>query len=438
MKKDKNPKGFPQTIKRGSAVVKIYDTPTRGRDGYTISYWVNGERKRQAFTEHGEAKLEAERIATRLATGEVDLAKLSSADWACYVRAKQLADSVNLPLESLAAQFVEATRALGSIPLKLAVEYYLKKYPKDLKPHLISEVMAEMLEAKRQDGLNPKYILHLRYDLEKFATAFNCTIATVTGAEIDAWLRSLGVAARTRNNLRTSVQTLFSYAKRKKYLPKDHDEMEAVPLVKGKVSTIGIFTPFEMQSLLELANERLVPFLVLGAFAGVRHAEIQRLTWEDIRLEENLIEISAENAKTASRRTIPISDNLKAWLLPHTKPSGPVCVYKNVADEINDLVCDVNTQWKAQHLGRELSWKRNGLRHSFISYRVAEIKNVAQVALEAGNSPQIIFSNYRELVRPADAKKWFSMVPNGAEKIIQLPAAVEGETQSEAVATLRL
>jgi hypothetical protein len=85
-----------------------------------------------------------------------------------------------------------------------------------------------------------------------------------------------------------------------------------------------------------------------------------------------------------------------------------------------------------------LSWKHNGLRHSFISYRVAEIKNVAQVALEAGNSPQIIFSNYRALVRPADAQKWFSIVPNGTENIIQLPAAVEGETQSEAVATLRL
>ncbi len=56
--------------------------------------------------------------------------------------------------------------------------------------------------------------------------------------------------------------------------------------------------------------------------------------------------------------------------------------------------------------------EKNALRHSFISYRVAEIQNVAQVGLEAGNSPQVVFSNCRELVRPADAKVWFSIVPD--------------------------
>jgi hypothetical protein len=37
---------------------------------------------------------------------------------------------------------------------------------------------------------------------------------------------------------------------------------------------------------------------------------------------------------------------------------------------------------------------------------VEKIQNVAQVALEAGNSPKIIFifSNYRELVKAVDAR----------------------------------
>ena len=73
------------------------------------------------------------------------------------------------------------------------------------------------------------------------------------------------------------------------------------------------------------------------------------------------------------------------------------------------------------------------LRHSFISYRVADIQNVAQVALETGNSPRMVFSNYRELVRPADAKKWFAITPASVaaakaereqnSKIITLPKA---------------
>jgi hypothetical protein len=36
---------------------------------------------------------------------------------------------------------------------------------------------------------------------------------------------------------------------------------------------------------------------------------------------------------------------------------------------------------------------------------------VAQVALEAGNSPQMIFQHYRELMRPKEAKAWFAIGP---------------------------
>ena len=57
------------------------------------------------------------------------------------------------------------------------------------------------------------------------------------------------------------------------------------------------------------------------------------------------------------------------------------------------------------------AWKHNALRHSFISYRVAATQDVAKVSLEAGNSPQMIFRHYRELVRPADAVKWFAIGP---------------------------
>jgi hypothetical protein len=44
-------------------------------------------------------------------------------------------------------------------------------------------------------------------------------------------------------------------------------------------------------------------------------------------------------------------------------------------------------------------------------FRVADIQNVAQVALEAGNSPGMIFGHYRELVTTDDAKTWFAVAP---------------------------
>jgi len=59
----------------------------------------------------------------------------------------------------------------------------------------------------------------------------------------------------------------------------------------------------------------------------------------------------------------------------------------------------------------------------YISYRVAQVQNVAQVALEAGNSAKMIFSNYRELVKPAQAAKWFAIAPERPANIIQVPTA---------------
>ena len=59
----------------------------------------------------------------------------------------------------------------------------------------------------------------------------------------------------------------------------------------------------------------------------------------------------------------------------------------------------------------ELGWPQNVLRHSYITYRVARDKDVNKVALDSGNSANIIFKHYRELAPDAQAKKWFMVTP---------------------------
>ena len=75
-------------------------------------------------------------------------------------------------------------------------------------------------------------------------------------------------------------------------------------------------------------------------------------------LDRGFITVAASKAKTRRRRLVPISENLKLWLTPIRQASGPICVH----------VC-------AQHAAREkcegFKWAKNGLRHSFISYRLA-------------------------------------------------------------------
>jgi hypothetical protein len=59
----------------------------------------------------------------------------------------------------------------------------------------------------------------------------------------------------------------------------------------------------------------------------------------------------------------------------------------------------------------------------FITYRMAVLKNAAEVSLEAGNSPKMIFEHYRGLRTEAEGKEWFSVMPAGGEKIVALRIA---------------
>ena len=44
-----------------------------------------------------------------------------------------------------------------------------------------------------------------------------------------------------------------------------------------------------------------------------------RLDWSAVDLKRKIIHLRADQAKTASRRIIPMSDNLLAWLLPRVR-----------------------------------------------------------------------------------------------------------------------
>jgi integrase len=191
---------------------------------------------------------------------------------------------------------------------------------------------------------------------------------------------------------------------------------------------IEIYTPDELARLLGAAPKSFKPVLTIQAFAGLRSAEVMRLDWQNVKLGRGHIEITAANAKTASRRIVPILPNLAAWLKDAAKKSGKIFphtrayfheVQRNIA-AATEIKADSKTKTAAL---AAVPWKHNALRHSFISYRVAAVQNVAQVALEAGNSPAMIFGHYRELVTADDAKTWFAIAPKTPANVVQFAAA---------------
>jgi integrase len=388
----------------GSAKVPVYRCASGGRIRFAISYHRDGKRMRQFFGDLAAAKKEALLVAQRIQSGMQHMTDLKPHDRESYLAARARLESPGIPLVVAVEDYVQCRDLLKGTPLRLAVEDFIRRTHRVKLGVMVPVVVDELLEAKRRDGMSERYIGQLRSSLGLFARAFPGPIMDVQPEEIDAWLRGGDLAPVTRNNRLTVLRVLFGFAKQRNYLPEtESTAAERMSKVKVRNDDVEIFTPAELRRLLHTAPPHLIPILAIGAFSGIRMAELNRLDWSAVDLERGHIELRASQAKTASRRIIPITANLRAWIEPLPR-TGKVVRTALLHREVTAL---------ARAL--KLEWPRNVLRHSFISYRIATVKSVDQVALEAGNSAAIIFKHYRELAIEADADKWFGILPKDGQ-----------------------
>ena len=388
------------TVKFGSAVVPIYESRSKGRVRYCFAYYRDGRRLRQFFADLEAAKKEARFVAQRIQSGLQHVTDLKPHERDSYVRAVELLAELDIPLVAAIEDYVQARKLADGESLAAMAADHRRVFKPLARRAKVPDVVEELVAARSQDGASRSYLANLRAVLKRFSTAFPNEILGIKSSEIDVWLRGLGVSISSRNSMLAFVRVLFSFARARNYLPADQvTAAEQVKKTKSNHDAVEIFAPEEMTALLHAAPMHLVPILAIGAFAGIRTAELNRLEWSAVDLDRGIIELRAAQAKTASRRIIPITDNLRAWLepLPHR---GRVVAHAGLHKETTAL---------ARAL--KIRWPRNVLRHSFISYRIAIVKSADQVALEAGNSPAIIFKHYRELTTEEQANDWFGIVP---------------------------
>lgn len=395
-------RGEPHCVVRHHSVsVPVYAGVQGGKTRFTIAFYRDGLRQRRTFTDLDAAKREAKQVAEKILRGMQSQNDLRPAERDAFLAAQRILKDIDTPLVSVVEEYVGCRKLLGKVPLHVAVEEFLRRTNGVKLGVKVPEAVEELIAAKEQDGMSSRYMSQLRSVLGIFAKAFLGPIMHVKAEDIDGWLRSSKLAPVTRNNRLTVIRVLFSFAKQRNYVP--NSERSAAELV-AKVKTGGtdaeIFQPDEMEKILLAAPVALIPYLAISAFSGVRGAELSRLDWAAVDLDRRLIQLRAGQAKTASRRIVPISENLFAWLSLVQEREGKVLKQKTLPRQATELTRSVG-----------LEWPNNVLRHSFISYRVAQIQDVNQVALEAGNSAAIIFRNYRELVTEEAAEKWFSIRP---------------------------
>ena len=307
-------------------------------------------------------------------------AALSSQEQLDLVGAYRIAQQRSICLLEAALNFNSAAKH-NAITLPEAAQVYLAK--------------------KTSESLRQLSLQQIRWKLGLLTQAFgNKTPNTITPTHLEHWFAQRKWTRSTIDGVIAKIGPFFTWCVREGYC--ESNPCAAVKRPRSDDSPPAIFTPLETKKLLQTAlryDPRLVPYLAIGLFAGVRPLEIERLTWADI--SDRYIEITAAKAKTRQRRLVSLLDNLKEWLA---------------------LGGDLPLTNKRKRLARGvqiagLNWQPDIMRHSFASYHLAMHTSADKTALELGHrDSKMLFAHYRELVSFEAANAYWNITPSKAHQ----------------------
>ena len=368
---------------------------------YCVSYVGPTGRQRRNFADLDLARREANSLAKHLAAGDIEVLKLTGRERQIFVAAEQAIAPTGLPLDSVAREFARAFEILGGAHIVEAVRYYKKHVDTDVVQLSVEEVVNKFYAAKQSEGVSALYLKDIRGLLGDFARNFQCPLSSIQPDDLRQSLNSKRVGLVAKGNRRRLLVTLFNFAKAQGWLRANEETAaETLGTYKIKRRDVEIYTPAEVARLLNAAEPDFIPYLVLVAFGGLRREELCKgLKWESINFDRGDIIVPAAIAKTNRKRKIPMHENLLAWLAPYRVKSGPIFAHdpqRRIAKVVK---------------ASGIKWKSNGLRHSFGSYRMELTKNEGQVALEMGNSPQVVKDHYFEIVDEKAARDYWSIKP---------------------------
>jgi integrase len=316
--------------------------------------------------------------------------------------AKQLGDYHSQALGLSDRQKLEASecyRLLEKHDASLfdAVHHYLAYLDQTKRSIPLTELFEEFLSIKQQDNVSPKYLADLRSKLGRFVNSFHDTlVCNLTVAQIEVWIRGLDIGPVSRESYRRNVSVLLEFGRRRGYLPAN--PAADIKIRRRPEGEVSILTPEELRNLLSECAPEIVPYVAICAFAGLRPSEAANLLWSDIRLDTMQIEVKARHSKTRRYRLVPIQPNLGEWLTQFRTGDGAIYYSRRKFRE-------------AYRAAGMKEWKMDVLRHSYGTYRLPILKSADALALEMGNSPDVIFRHYRRPMNEVSAFAYFDLRP---------------------------
>jgi integrase len=236
--------------------------------------------------------------------------------------------------------------------------------------------------------------------------------------EIDARMiahATEGMKPSAKNSFLRVLSALFSWCAEVPRQWMKENPAQNVPKDSVGGAEVETFTPDETARILDACvrvDESLLPYHVLGFFAGIRPEELERTQWEFINLDENAIVLPAQATKTGKRRVVEIDDTLAAWLrwimARHGIQQGPI-------------VSPINLRKRLRAVREEakVTWIQDGMRQSYASNWLAIHKDEHRLRDNLGHkSADELWDHYHKAVTAKFAKKFWEVLPPAETKVI--------------------
>ena len=406
-----------KTKRQRSHALRIVRERLNGKYRFKITgYYVNRKRIRKYFEtrEAAETFLEAEQI-RRENLGK----RAAHIDGALAEDALRASDILRPTPYTLldAARFVAHAHSKlepHAVRIDDAINAHAAAIERRNRSVTITKLVDEFIENRRAKGKSEIYVRDLTTRLSRFKASMGDRItAEITNADVDHWLQALNVGPQTQNNFRAVLSAMWTFAVRRGYAAVNVIQLvDKTSVVRDHIPT---FSVEQLTGLLAAAPTEYLPVLAIGAFAGLRPEEINKLRWEDLDFHERTIRVNASAAKTRKKRFAEISDNLRAWLEPYAGHIGPVA-----PPNLQKLRRATMKTAKIE------KWYPDVLRHSFASAHYAFHRDPARTAVIMGHRDQnMLLTHYRDVMKPSEAARYWQIVPEPTSnaKIIPLTKA---------------
>jgi integrase len=294
----------------------------------------------------------------------------------------------------------------------------------------VGKLAEKILAEKRAENLRPDSIRTLSWNLARIQDHFGAdrVLKTISREDVDGWHKALQEAGHKGRNLRNYIRytrQFFQYATLHRHCAENPAALLKAPRIDWKAPPI--LTLQETRRLLRTAmlpeHSDLLPALVLQLFVGgIRTAEVTRLTWEKIDLQDLKVDIdpaTGKNRRDGDWRIPTIPTGAAEFLIRHPKRDGSVTPprYKDRMTALH----------KAAGFADYDGTHKNAKRHSFGSYG-CKLHGTNWVQDQMGhNTPATFLKYYRNArVTGEDARAYFELTPQNLGQAAEVVSLSKG------------